>query len=297
MSDERKMSYDRKIFYTTAKIINHTLSGTEKHSTGFLFNYEMTDGKIVRTILTCKHSIKDFASIDILFCTDNGNSEPIDEQKFTMRFNSDSMPFIVKHPKEDVDLVALIFSYDKKIFLAGTRQPFFLSLDKSLIPSIEQQNMLHFIEDVIMVGYPQSIWDEYNNKPIIRKGITASPIQLDFNGKKHFLVDIASYHGSSGSPVYIFNSSSYSSKNGLIIGSRIHLLGMFFGGWEEVTKGTTPIKVSESGKEDQYKLNLLLPNNIGFVLKASVFMELRDIIEKRIHEDFFHPSSFDNHSN
>lgn len=287
MSNGLELSYDKKLFYTTTKIENHTMNGTVKHSTGFLYNYKMSDGKVVRTILTCKHSIKDFARIDLHFCLDNGNAEPLDKIRFTMSYAADT-PLIVPHPDKDVDLVSLIFSYDKKIFIAGNKQPFYLSLDDFLIPTQEQLNELSYIEDVLMIGYPQSIWDEYNNKPVVRKGITASPIQFDFNGKKQFLLDIASYHGSSGSPVFIFNPSPHFEKNSIKLKNQIYLLGMFFGGWEEVTQGTVQVTAVEKKKKEEIILELALPNNIGYVLKSSVFAELKDLIEQRITEVIIH---------
>ena len=54
-----------------------------------------------------------------------------------------------------------------------------------------------------MIGYPIGLIDEYNNKPIVRKGITATTYNIDYNGKKEFLIDIACFPGSSGSPIFI----------------------------------------------------------------------------------------------
>ena len=40
------------------------------------------------------------------------------------------------------------------------------------------------VEDIMMIGYPNALWDSEHNMPIIRKGITATPVWLDHNGKK-----------------------------------------------------------------------------------------------------------------
>lgn len=80
------------------------------------------------------------------------------------------------------------------------------TLTLSDIPSKEEiVNTISRIEDITVVGYPDGIWDSYNNMPIVRKGITATSLQLDFNNEPKFLIDAAIYGGSSGSPVYIFN--------------------------------------------------------------------------------------------
>ena len=65
--------------------------------------------------------------------------------------------------------------------------------------------------------------------PIVRKGITATSLQLDFNNEPKFLIDAAIYGGSSGSPVYIFNQGSYSPANGgLVAGTRLKLIGIVY---------------------------------------------------------------------
>jgi len=53
-----------------------------------------------------------------------------------------------------------------------------------------------------MAGYPNGVSDEVNNLPVVRKGITATPMFADYNGKPEFLIDCAIYEGSSGSPIF-----------------------------------------------------------------------------------------------
>lgn len=48
-------------------------------------------------------------------------------------------------------------------------------------------NKLDAMEDVIMVGYPVGLWDSVNNRPIFRRGITATDPKVDFEGKKNFM--------------------------------------------------------------------------------------------------------------
>lgn len=81
-----------------------------------------------------------------------------------------------------------------------------------------------------MIGYPNGIWDSVNNMPIIRKGITATHPRLNYNGRKKFMIDAACFHGSSGSPVLLFNTGTYATKDGnTTIGTRIMLLGILCG--------------------------------------------------------------------
>lgn len=48
--------------------------------------------------------------------------------------------------------------------LAGTYKiPIVIPFDESLIPSEAQLKELSAIEDIVMVGYPDGIWDSFNN--------------------------------------------------------------------------------------------------------------------------------------
>lgn len=57
-------------------------------------------------------------------------------------------------------------------------------------------------QDVFFLGYPENRFDEVHNLPLLRKGCIASAPNVDFNGKKQFLIDAHVFQGSSGSPVF-----------------------------------------------------------------------------------------------
>ena len=57
-----------------------------------------------------------------------------------------------------------------------------------MIVSPEGLKSLTPIEDVIMIGYPNAIMDEVNYKPVVRRGITATDLKNDYNGKSEFLM-------------------------------------------------------------------------------------------------------------
>ena len=65
-----------------------------------------------------------------------------------------------------------------------------------------------------------------NKLPVIRQGITATPIWNDFNGEYKFLIDGGVYPGSSGSPVFICNQGAYSCNSGIVVGSRLYFVGI-----------------------------------------------------------------------
>ena len=82
-----------------------------------------------------------------------------------------------------------------------------------------------------MVGYPNGHSDQINNRPIVRRGITATSLQEDFNGQKVFLADIAVFGGSSGSPIFIFNPYGGFERHPdgsetFSLGPRLHFVGI-----------------------------------------------------------------------
>ena len=154
---------------------------------------------------------------------------------------------------------------------------FYIPFTKSLFITEKQKSELRTLEDVLMIGYPNGIWDSINNMPIFRKGTTATNPLIDYNGKKEIMIDIAAFPGSSGSPVLIFNENGYSDRKGntYMGASRIILLGILYAGPQMTTTGEIimtpniqrPISVSK------------IPNNLGLIIKAERILELEKLFE------------------
>jgi hypothetical protein len=86
---------------------------------------------------------------------------------------------------------------------------------------------LDALEEVVFIGYPNGIWDEINFLPITRRGTTATPMAVNFGGKKQFVIDASVFPGSSGSPVFLFNKGMYSDRQGNPnFGNRIAFVGI-----------------------------------------------------------------------
>jgi hypothetical protein len=76
-------------------------------------------------------------------------------------------------------------------------------IDTATVPDESTVSALDALEEVLFVGYPNGVWDQINLMPILRRGITATPLMLNFEGRAEFLIDAAVYPGSSGSPVFM----------------------------------------------------------------------------------------------
>jgi len=128
-----------------------------------------------------------------------------------------------------------------------------------------------------MIGYPNGLWDELHNLPIIRKGITATHPGLRLNGKPEFLIDAACFPGSSGSPVFLANIGGYISGRAHILGgNRIYLLGTLYTGPQHTTTGEIfAINVPTDTKSI---VSGLIPNNLGYVIHSSELSALEEAV-------------------
>jgi len=54
-------------------------------------------------------------------------------------------------------------------------------------------------DDVIVIGYPMGLYDQFNKLPVLKKGMLSTPVGLHFDGLDAFLLDFKYYEGSSGS--------------------------------------------------------------------------------------------------
>jgi hypothetical protein len=139
-----------------------------------------------------------------------------------------------------------------------------------LAPNEETLKGLDAVEEVLFIGYPYGIWDERNLLPIVRRGITATPIYIDFNGKKQFLIDASVFPGSSGSPVFIYNAGIYWDKKSgsTVVGHRLFFLGIIS---EVLQMEDTGEIIIPTTTRPIVKVRQLL--DLGIVFKAQTIIE------------------------
>ncbi|KAA5534928.1 trypsin-like peptidase domain-containing protein [Taibaiella lutea] len=245
---------------TTVRIEANSKSIT-KAGTGFFYSIGDKDkSEYVSVIITNYHVLEGAENIYLVFTLSDklGNSTG----NFTKYKVNDIQTAIVRHPDPAVDLCAIsLYPIVEDMRTKYSQEIYTHYITKSIIPSSLVLQQMDSIEEIIMIGYPNGLWDEQNNLPICRKGITATSPQIDYNGKQEFLIDAACFPGSSGSPVF------YSMKaDGNMIGEII-LLGIL-----------------SKGPKMTFK-NLSVPINLGLVIKASRLIELEAEIIKMVEFD------------
>lgn len=130
---------------------------------------------------------------------------------------------------------------------------------------------------VVMVGYPKGIHDEVNNQPVFRRGVAATWPKVNYLNRPQFLVDIACFPGSSGSPILLWDDS-YSEGDTLHFGSRFALLGVLYSGWSVDIDGNTELTPIPTGLR---KLNVM-PMHLGCAMRVDEVRELIEEVRRRI---------------
>jgi hypothetical protein len=276
LTAQNKMHITEQLLNGTIRIESFT-GNKVSTGTGFFFNFSADDeGKNqIPVIITNKHVVNGFNSIRLFFKKAK-NGEPDYGPPFIVTIPNNSST-IIQHPNSNIDLVAIPTA---QIFEQLDKQNvgiFYIASTEDRIPDdATQKKELKSIEDVWMIGYPNGLWDAKNNLPIVRKGITATTPYLDYNGKREFLIDIAAFGGSSGSPIFFYrdfytDKETYAAK----IGTKLYLLGVIYAGPNYTAEG----KVVKTNPNEQISnVQTKIPMNLGYVIKASEILEFKKIL-------------------
>lgn len=257
--------------------INGDIHRSELIGTGFFYTFDIDSFK-VPVIVTNYHVIRGRESIIINF-TENINGSP-EYGKIITEIIPNSKNLWIKHP--NVDLAVLpIYPIIEKIKKVKNKIPYFVSYTENELPTKQLLEELTGIEEILMIGYPNGLWDPINNLPIVRKGITATPIYIDYMGEKQFLIDIPDYSGSSGSPIVLYNQNYYFDKNGnMIIGKRFSLLGI------NTQVFTQKIQLNDEGERND-NLDIVsyakIPIDLGIIIKSEELLEFKSLLKTIIY--------------
>lgn len=269
------LSESEKLAYATFRIECTLSNGDVSTGTAFHFRFHDTGTDSVHVLVTNKHVVQDADEGTLAFHLRNKSGAPIPESAAITipQFGRRWFP----HPDPEVDLCIMeTHSIVEEISKNGLL-PFVMQLRKADILSDEEEKHLDALEDIIMVGYPDGIWDPVNNMPILRRGVTATHPRLDYNGRPEFMIDASCYPGSSGSPVFLFNRGVFPVKNrGMMMGTRNKLLGVLYAGPQHTAEGEIQIRNIPTGK--RAVVTTEIPNNLGVVIKAKRILDFEKLI-------------------
>lgn len=257
------------LLYSTVKLTT-SLSGKPVGSgTGFFMRLAQKDQLFIPSIVTNKHVIEGSDQVTVICHLADG-------RKPSGQFIRCNIPIgpgsYLLHPDPDVDLCAIPIADIINQAGAANTPLFCQMLELDIVPKDGDWEYFDAIEDVTMVGCPNGISDEANNLPIVRRGITASSLSKKYNGKHEFMVDMACFPGSSGSPIFIYNREGFLDRreNTYKMGqSRLLLVGVLYAGPQITNSGHIVL-----AKPPEVAVATMM--HLGNAIRASALRSLND---------------------
>lgn len=270
-----------KIMYATLQINMLDSNGNiVGRASGFVFAFcvDKVDGQSVYALVTNRHVLGECSMVQVIFTTADSSGKPIPKNFLPISIPTDCAIF---HPDSDIDLAVLPLGPVFTALQQLGHKPFCTHLDMTIIPSEEKWGDFDAVEDVIMVGYPKGLRDISNNLPIFRRGITATHPGYNYLDKPQFLMDMACFPGSSGSPVFLLNEGTYVDKrmNSITLGSRVYLLGIQYAVPNIKEHGDIEIVQTGNAKIVPVTQTYI---NLGYAIKSTQLLAFESIIADRL---------------
>ncbi|MEC5160441.1 MULTISPECIES: trypsin-like peptidase domain-containing protein [unclassified Janthinobacterium] len=219
-------SMAENLFFTTVRIDTVSNDGNNGSGTGFLYTHRISETEHAIFIVTNKHVVEGMRAGALTF-HQRKDGKPNLGNGFRLEVHDWPQAWF-GHPFKDIDIAILPFiPLEAHIKQQYNVDLFFRCVDSSMVPTPEQFELLDAIESVTFIGYPNGVWDKKNLIPVARRGTTATPLSVNFEGTPRFVIDASVFGGSSGSPVFILNQGMITDKRGnTSIASRVLFVGV-----------------------------------------------------------------------
>lgn len=263
-----------RLLYSTVKLTALKNNVPISTGTGFFMIFAQKGTQIIPAIVTNKHVL---SGADQILAVCHIADGLVPSGKFVECKIFVTSQFCVEHPKDEVDLCAILIA-DIMNQASSNGTPIFLQwIDQSIIPTDDDWKYFDAIEEVTMVGCPNGISDQVNNIPIIRRGITATPLSMRYNGKNEFMVDMACFPGSSGSPVFIYDRNGFLDRKNSTYNfgeQRILFVGILYAGPQISNKGQIIL-----GQVPRVTFNSMM--HLGNVIRSTEILTLDAELRKK----------------
>lgn len=190
-------SITKKLLFNTIRVDTVLEDGSEGSGTAFVFSHGGQN-----FVVTNRHLVEGVRSGGLVF-TQKKRGQPALGERFQVNINDFSHAWFT-HPDPEVDIAIIPLRPLEQAARDQGVELYYHAIDSYLAPDASVLRALDALEQVVFVGYPSGVWDQVNLMPIMRRGTTATPLALNFEGRKEFLIDAAVYPGSSGSPVFVY---------------------------------------------------------------------------------------------
>jgi len=193
--------------------------------TGFFYHHWEEPHKSFPYIVTNKHVVDGCSSAEIIL-----HVGPLVDgrPKSTFSYEINDIESLCRfHPDPDIDICILPLPN----ILDAVKQTtgfdvYYQAFNKSMVPNKQDLSETLPLMDVYMIGYPDGLFDDKNNFPVFRRGITASHPGFDFQYPSRGAVDIATFQGSSGSPIVLYTDGHRRPDGWIEMSTTFALLGI-----------------------------------------------------------------------
>lgn len=257
------LSTSEILLHSTVKITS--ISNGQKTGTGTAFYalFNKTNDSVQPVIITNKHVVDGADQISIrCHAADPETYKPTGDLIDVTVALHDTL---INHPDSNIDLCSISIGSIIQQAMDRKTPIYYSPVTMEWIPTEEEWQYLDAIEDITMVGCPRGLIDEINNLPIVRKGVTATSPSRDYNGKKEFMIDMACFPGSSGSPIFLYNENGYLDRKtqAYRMGqTRLKLLGILYGGPTLTNSGQIILN-----KGFEFEVSSMM--HLGFAIKST----------------------------
>ena len=235
----------------TSKIICTYSNAESKQATCFFC--QKTDGRII--LVTNKHVFENAVTADLYLTILNNNTQAYENKTLSITIGND----IKHHAKYDIS--TLDFTNINDSLKMSNLTPQITMINETAV--VTDYDNLDFIQEILMIGYPDGIIDLIKNNPVVRTGVTATPIKHKYNNEEVFLTDIPTFWGSSGSPILIPDGNG-----------SVRLVGLNY----ETILNERPVYDKNAGSSDRNIIGYVqIPNDIGIAISSIIIKEMLDL--------------------
>ena len=268
---------NEELAFTTVRLEGALRGGGVSTGTGFFYRTEVDADRWAPAIITNKHVLADVDVLTFQVCLVDAAGQPVVGRYFSLNI-TDIQSSVILHPSAEIDLCAVPCAGIVQLAADKGAQIFIKYFKHDHIPTAEEEADFGALEPILMVGYPNGLWDRVNNRPLLRRGVTYTHPSLDLNGKGEFMIDAACFPGSSGSPVILWREPGYIDRHGTInmAGINPKLLGALYAGPVSTVEGEVTVTPVPTAQGQLARIGI--PMNLGLVVKSRYIRDLEPLI-------------------